>query len=517
MKNRKRIFAALTAIALLASMASCAAGETPASSAVQQESTGDETMSQTEEEQSVQQEPYTVAIAALGDAGTEACAEVAEAASKILEEKYNTTVTLVRYGYLEYDQQMQLALAGGEKLDLISSGFFSCSLDSASASGQVLALNDLLESAAPELRAAVTEEDWKCMQRGGQIYGVPNGKEHASGYGFSCVTEMLDQLDYDISSIQEESDLEGLLRAVKETFPDVDPIVTSGGNMGGVMSYMDNLGNDYGVLEDCRTDSTELVNWFATDTYRSICELHYRWAQEGLIMPDASSNSETASTLIAAGTAFGYFHNNKPGIEAEDESATGKEMTMIPIIDAYSTTSNLSECWMIPYQCEQPERALQVLSEMYLNPELGNLFAYGIESKHWEFVDEEKGLIDFPEGVSASTTDYSVAAWAWPNELILYVFGAQADPQLWEKTQEFNDTAYQSVGKGFSFDSTSVLNEIAACNNVEAKYNNPLLAGALNPDEAIPKFLEELDAAGINTIIEEKQRQFDEWLEAQNS
>ena len=169
-------------------------------------------------------------------------------------------------------------------------------------------------------------------------------------------------------------------------------------------------------------------------------------------MPDASSNSETASTLIAAGTAFGYFHNNKPGIEDEDESATGKEMTMIPLVEAYSTTSNLSECWMIPYQCEQPERALQVLSEMYLNPELGNLFAYGIESEHWEFVDEEKGLIDFPEGVSASTTDYSVAAWAWPNELILYVFGAEADPDLWEKTLEFNNTAHQSPGKGFSFE-----------------------------------------------------------------
>lgn len=517
MKHRTRIFATLATIFLLASTAACTQEQTPASSAPQQKPAGgEEAALQAEEEKVEQQEPYTVAIAALGDASTEACSQVAEAASELLLEKYNTTVTLVRYGYLEYDQQMQLALAGGEKLDLISSGFFSCSLDSASASGQVLALNDLL-SAMPELYAAVTEEDWLCMQRGSQIFGVPNGKEHASGYGFSCVTEMLEQLDYDISTIQKEEDLEGLLRAVKETFPGVDPVVTSGGEMGGVMSYMDNLGNDYGVLEDCRTDNTQLVNWFATDSYRSICELHYRWAQEGLIMPDASSNSETASTLIAAGTAFGYFHNNKPGIEDEDESATGKEMTMIPLVEAYSTTSNLSECWMIPYQCEQPERALQVLSEMYLNPELGNLFAYGIESEHWEFVDEEKGLIDFPEGVSASTTDYSVAAWAWPNELILYVFGAEADPDLWEKTLEFNNTAHQSPGKGFSFDSSSVLNEIAACNNVEAKYNNPLLAGTLNPDEAIPKFLEELEAAGVNTIIEEKQRQFDEWLAAQNA
>ena len=119
------------------------------------------------------------------------------------------------------------------------------------------------------------------------------------------------------------------------------------------MAYMDNLGGGYGVLEDCRTDQTQVVNWFATDTYKEICQLHYEWAQEGLIMPDASSNAEPANTLIAAGTAFGYFHNNKPGIENEDKNATGKDMTMIPIIDAYSTTSNVSNCWMIPYQSEK--------------------------------------------------------------------------------------------------------------------------------------------------------------------
>jgi len=57
-----------------------------------------------------------------------------------------------------------------------------------------------------------------------------------------------------------------------------------------------------------------------------------------------------------------------------------------------------------------------------------------------------------------------------------------------------------------------VLNEIAACNNVSAKYDKPLMAGALDPEEALPKFLAELEAAGVTTVIGEKQRQFDAWL-----
>ena len=515
MKLLKRIGFLTMTLLLAASFSACRPDGAISSESVPPKESGSPKESVQQEKESAPeagQEPLALVVTALGDASTEACVQVSEAASKILQEKYNTSVTLLRYGYLEYDKQLQLMLASGEKLDLMSSGFSSCNLDNLSSGGQVLSLNELLETTEPELYEAIGEDNWKCMQRDGNIYGVPNGKELASGYGFCCVTELLGQVDYDTGSIREEKDLTGLLRAVKQKFPDLDPVVTSGGMMGGTMAYMDNLGGGYGVLEDCRTDQTQVVNWFATDTYKEICQLHYEWAQEGLIMPDASSNAEPANTLIAAGTAFGYFHNNKPGIENEDKNATGKDMTMIPIIDAYSTTSNVSNCWMIPYQSEKPERALQVLKEMYTNPELANLVAYGLEGKHWKYVDEAEGLIDFPDGVSASTTEYSIAPWAWPNELITHVFGAGEDPELWSKTVEFNKMAYQSIGKGFSFDTAGVLNEIAACNNVSAKYDKPLMAGALDPEEALPKFLAELEAAGVTTVIGEKQRQFDAWL-----
>ena len=44
---------------------------------------------------------------------------------------------------------------------------------------------------------------------------------------------------------------------------------------------------------------------------------------------------------------------------------------------------------------------MQVLNEMYSNPDVANLLIYGIEGKYYEFVDKEKGLIDYPEGVTA--------------------------------------------------------------------------------------------------------------------
>jgi putative aldouronate transport system substrate-binding protein len=62
------------------------------------------------------------------------------------------------------------------------------------------------------------------------------------------------------------------------------------------------------------------------------------------------------------------------------------------------------------------------------------------------------------------------------------------------------------------FNNENVLNEITACNNVIDKYENGLITGCLNPETAIPKMNEELKAAGIDTILTEKQTQLNVWL-----
>lgn len=64
---------------------------------------------------------------------------------------------------------------------------------------------------------------------------------------------------------------------------------------------------------------------------------------------------------------------------------------------------------------------------------------------------------------------------------------------------------------GFSYNSEPVSTEIAAISNVTNQYLPGLQCGSLNPSETIPEFLQALDDAGINVVIEEKQKQLDEW------
>lgn len=456
------------------------------------------------------QDSYTVKILAPGDASTDDCAKISEAASKITEEKFNTKVELTRVGFGSYDQQVNLTLASSEKLDLMYE--YCGNVTSAISSGQIVLITDYLDSYGSDMKSQISDSDWKCVTFNGDIYGVPANKEKATGWGFAMNKEMADATGIDYSSIKTEEELEPLLEKVKEMYPDVYPIVSNNGSMS-LMTDQDDLGGDIGSLESASGDNTTVINYYGTDEYMNEMKLRYDWAQKGLLMPDASTSTENANSLIGAGKGFGRFTNTKPGIEKEMEKEVGKEVVVLEMVKPYTTTTRVDIVWYVPHNSEKPERAVQVLNEIYTNPDLANLFINGLEGKHYEFVDKEKGIVNYPEGVNASNTGYTSLPWAWPNETISYIWEG-LDSDIWDQIQEFNKDATVSPAKGFAWDNTEVQNEVTACANVVAKYGPALECGSLEPETTIPKFLDELKAAGADTIIAEKQKQLDAWLEA---
>lgn len=456
------------------------------------------------------QDSYTVKILAPGDASTDDCAKISEAASKITEEKFNTKVELTRVGFGSYDQQVNLTLASSEKLDLMYE--YCGNVTSAISSGQIVPITDYQDSYGSDMKSQISDSDWKCVTFNGDIYGVPANKEKATGWGFAMNKEMADATGIDYSSIKTEEELEPLLEKVKEMYPDVYPIVSNNGSMS-LMTDQDDLGGDIGSLESASGDNTTVINYYGTDEYMNEMKLRYDWAQKGLLMPDASTSTENANSLIGAGKGFGRFTNTKPGIEKEMEKEVGKEVVVLEMVKPYTTTTRVDIVWYVPHNSEKPERAVQVLNEIYTNPDLANLFINGLEGKHYEFVDKEKGIVNYPEGVNASNTGYTSLPWAWPNETISYIWEG-LDSDIWDQIQEFNKDATVSPAKGFAWDNTEVQNEVTACANVVAKYGPALECGSLEPETTIPKFLDELKAAGADTIIAEKQKQLDAWLEA---
>ena len=179
-----------------------------------------------------------------------------------------------------------------------------------------------------------------------------------------------------------------------------------------------------GVLEDATADSTEVVNLYATDSYREYCEMMYQWNQEGLVMPDATTTTENN---LLAGNGFAMFENWKPGKEYENYKSTGKEVVFMKVHEdniKYTDLAN-GNSFIIPYSSENPEKAMELWSLMYTNADVSNLLINGIEGVHWEYTDDTKTFINTPEGVDPNASGYSSVDWAWPNQQITPVWEGQ--------------------------------------------------------------------------------------------
>ncbi|MDD3503641.1 MAG: ABC transporter substrate-binding protein [Eubacteriales bacterium] len=461
------------------------------------------------------QEPYTVTLMYYGDAATEDVQEVSAALSELSVAKFNTTVEISKVGFGSYLQQLNLALSSGEKLDAF--GNFGM-MTTFAGNGQILALDDLLANHGQDTLEAISDTDWACTTINGKIYGIPTNKDKAASYGVAFTKSMVDELDVDVNTITDLDDVYEVLKLAKEKFPNVYGMASNVGAMWSRLPFVDTLGTSttyLGVLMD-PYNNTELKveNVFASDEYREVVETMYKWNQEGLLMPDGATNTETHISMRSSGMMFANFATMKPGFDEQETRSSGTEIVSVELWPAISFTDSVSMGWSIAAQSEKPERTMQILDWLYNDFEASNITLYGVEGKHWEVKDEAKGLVGYPEGTDSKTSGYPLLTWGWLNQLNSYVW--ENDPEdIWEQMDEFNQTANQSPAKGFTFKPDAVINEVTACTNVVEKYHDALMNGQLNPAETIPQFVKELETAGLEKIIAEKQSQLDAWAQNQ--
>jgi putative aldouronate transport system substrate-binding protein len=249
--------------------------------------------------------------------------------------------------------------------------------------------------------------------------------------------------------------------------------------------------------------------------YAQAMTLTYRLVEDGLIPRDLLP-AEEAKAAVRAGKFIYMHHVEKPGNEAELMSSFGhewviKNLTDPLILDTAGATATLNG---IGASCPNPDNAMLVLEMLNTNVEVYTLICRGIEGKHWVWVDKEQNLAGFPEGVTGETSGYNPNTdWMFGNQ-----FNAPyRDPVqvgAWPKTKEMNDTATPSKALGFTFDRTPVQNEIAQVTAVKAEYGMPINDGHVDPATAIPQYVEQLKAAGVQTIVDEMQRQLNDWKAA---
>ena len=157
---------------------------------------------------------------------------------------------------------------------------------------------------------------------------------------------------------------------------------------------------------------------------------------------------------------------------------------------------------------------MEALNYIYKNKDAAALIQYGIEGQDYEVVKEEgelKQIRYLKEDVQELPYYNGYGIWGnsleWP--------AVEPSPiDRGPKRQAYEESvpdSRRSPAMGYSFDQGPVASEIAAVNTVIEQYARSFNSGALDPEKALPEFIDALKAAGMDKIIAEQQSQLDAW------
>lgn len=420
--------------------------------------------------------------------------------NEYLADKLHVKLEMKVAGYGDYDNKMNTIINSGENFDImfLNNKNYSKYVNL----GAFENITDMVQSVTPDLYKLVPEELWNGVRLNGKIYSVPSYKDSSMTQFWCFDDQYVKKYNIDMNNIKTMQDLDAPFKAMKagegKGFYPLQMMQGTPFNglfnntYDGLTGGLDPLGVKY---DD---QNRKVVNILEQPDFVANVKLLHQWYQEGIINPDANVLTEAAKKL--------------PFISAQgwpSAVATWQTLNGVAKYDAvkvfgpmYSTETIQGSLNAISSNSKHKEDALKLLQLVNTDQKFRDMLAYGIEGKEFNYVSD---------GVVKKLTD------TWP--LPAYAQGTffdmsvtdDADPNQWNEVKKQNEEAASSSCLGFALDVSNIQNEMSNCQAVWQKYSNDLQSGASDPDKVLPQIIKELKNAGMDTIIQEAQKQIDEF------
>lgn len=433
--------------------------------------------------------------------------EVFKALNEKIKEKINAEVDFKAISWGDYDQKMILADSAGESYDLCFTSDWQNNYIQNVAKGAYLPLDDLLKEYAPKTYASVPESFWDATRVDGKIYGIINQQIIARTTMLTFNKELADKYNFDPKTI--DNNLDNLVPYMEQIKQNEKGVIGNSMNWDANNAYYFGIEmlagntNPAGIYMD-DSDAT-IINVFKTDEFKQYAEKQREWEQAGYLMGEDGLTSGDAYSIQEGKRGSWVSGTYKPGVVAEEALKWGMDVYCEAVSEPYVSTSGVvATMHAIGRNSENPERAMMLMELMNTDKEIYNMLVYGLEGKHYTKLDGDFIKLVPDSGYAPGT------AWLHASTFNAYLLEGQ-DADLWEQTKALNASAKVSPLLGFNFDPAPVQTEIAQCSSVVNQYLPLFLYGVGTLDKDYVEFIERLDTAGAQNIIDEMQKQVDEW------
>lgn len=433
--------------------------------------------------------------------------------SAITSERLGVVVDIDTMNAMEYSSEYNLLLSANPDIDLIAM------IDGADTMADLVSMDLLLplEDLVKEYGASIQKSLEGILQTGvyrQHLYGIPSIRQFGNMYGIVLARDIAEQCGIDPSAITSFDDLDEIFAKVHKTMPALT-VLSPYNRSWGLANYLtcvDPLGNESsGVLLNGGLSDLNVVNYFETEEYLNALKKVRQWYLQGYIDQDVLLLQESGPALMNRGESFSCF--NVMMLE-NDQKNPPSSRCLIPLTSPVAATSSSQRLlWGIPSSCSYPRETMALLDLMYSDPEVVNLLQFGIEGIHYTI--QEDGTMLHERHLEGRSGYYRPYAQAGNLELLLTAQSLGAD--FPERLQKLKEETKVSLAYGFVFDKTPVESELSAIDTVLNTYRIPLELGCVDPDTELPIMLRELKEAGIDRVIQEKQRQLDLWATQRTS
>jgi putative aldouronate transport system substrate-binding protein len=513
----KKFSALLTAALLAFSFVACSSGQSSDGQPSAEQSSGAGSTAETREQAVSAEDAYTVKVTWFVSQNEPASLKVTnEEMNKLTLEKAGILVDLMPIPYSSWDQQMNLMMSSGEKLDatvIIRDNFGPYVTQ-----GRVLPIDDLMTRYGQGAKAAVDDLNPLYMEVGkvnGETFGIPTLRDLARGFGLAVNKELADEIGMDLTKAYTMDEVGELLGQVKDKWPDIVPIMPQNpnGSMINTMTMWDALTSDAVLMNFGQDEPLKVELLYETEQYREMVYRMRDWYQKGYILADVSTTTDMATSYMKADRLFCYSTNLKPGFDNQESLTSGKEIVSVTYINPFTDTNYAGYfLWGIASNSKNPEAAMKYLNLAYTDTDIADMLSWGLKGTDWVQSEQDPDLITYPEGFDSSNTGWGLnMGWLMGNQYITHVWEGDS-PDLYVELQDYCRGAVVSKAMGFTFDSSPVKNQITAVTNVREQYQLNLEDGLSDPDVVLPEFIAAMKANGVDDIVAEAQKQLDAWL-----
>jgi len=415
-----------------------------------------------------------------------------------IQEKIGIRVDIRQASWGEAYNRFNTMLNAGEYFDIlfVDEGTYN----RFASKGAFADITDLVKTEAPLLWESVPPILWEGVKIRGRIFSVPTYKDSSRTGYYYWDHQLVEKYNIDLNQ-SGWNYLDQVFRRIKAgEGPRSYPFTLARTSNPWIFDNYDAMLTALFPM-GVRIDDPErkVVITLEQPDIRETLKLMHSWYEAGIINPDANLVAETPKGrrffMAQAWPSVAAIYAAQEGIERFDPVRFYG-----PI---YSTVSIQGSMNAVNLNSKYKAEALKLLQLINTDTKLRDMLCYGIEGKHFNYVNNGKA-------VQRIIVDWSLVNYQQGN---YFIITPQADvpPGYWDEVRHQNETATSSVMLGFMMDVEPVLNDLTNCRTAWDKYAVDLMNGVSDPDVVLPKVIAELKANGLDRVMAEAQRQVDEF------